>query len=95
MPGDAFAQLHGLVSCIEFTVVSEPLDGSPDGFENEAGWDESNDEPEQRDDTSKPKHRNVVGFDLGAIRGHQHVCPLNCHAQLRFEVEKGFHVNSG
>ena len=20
--------------------------------------------------------------------------PLNCHAQLRFEVEKGFHVNS-
>ena len=28
------------------------------------------------------------------IRGHQHVCPLNCHAQLRFEVEKGFHVNS-
>ena len=28
------------------------------------------------------------------VRGHQHVCPLNCHAQLRFEVEKGFHVNS-
>ena len=28
------------------------------------------------------------------IRGHQHVCPLNCHAQLRFEVEKGFHVKS-
>ena len=28
------------------------------------------------------------------VRGHQHVCPLNCHAQLKFEVEKGFHVNN-
>ena len=28
------------------------------------------------------------------LRGHQHVCPINRHAQLRFEVEKGFHVNS-
>ena len=32
--------------------VSEPLDGSPDGFENEAGWVASNDEPEPQDDTS-------------------------------------------
>ena len=29
-----------------------------------------------------------------SVRGHQHVCPLNCHPQLNFEVEKGFHVNS-
>ena len=36
----------------------------------------------------------VVAFWRGGVRGHQHVCPLNCHAQLRFEVEKGFHVNS-
>ena len=33
----------------------------------------------------------VLGV-LECLRGHQHVCPLNCHAQLRFEVEKGFHV---
>ena len=36
----------------------------------------------------------MVAFKRGGVRGHQHVCPLNCHAQLRFEVEKGFHVNS-
>ena len=36
----------------------------------------------------------VVAFWRGGVRGHQHVCPLNCHAQLRFKVEKGFHVNS-
>ena len=35
----------------------------------------------------------VEAFTRGEVRGH-HVCPLNCHAQLRFEVEKGFHVNS-
>ena len=34
------------------------------------------------------------GILARGVRGHQHVCPLNCHAQLRFEVEKGFHVNS-
>ena len=36
----------------------------------------------------------VVACWRGGVRGHHHVCPLNCHAQLRFEVEKGFHVNS-
>ena len=39
-------------------------------------------------------YQPVVAFWRGRVRGHQHVCPLNCHAQLRFEVEKGFHVNS-
>ena len=39
------------------------------------------------------KNLKNCGSD-GSIRGHQHVCPVNCHAQLRFEVEKGFHVNS-
>ena len=48
---------------------SEPLDGNPDGFENEADWAASNDEPEQRDDTSKPKHHNFVGLILGPARG--------------------------
>ena len=42
MPGDAFAQLHNLASYMAFTGVFEPLDGSPDGFENEAGWAVSN-----------------------------------------------------
>ena len=28
------------------------------------------------------------------VRGHQHVSPLDCHAQLSFQLEKGFHVNS-
>ena len=37
--------------------------------------------------------RNRVD-DGQSLRGHQHVCTLNCHAQLRFEVQKGFHVNS-
>ena len=39
MPGDAFEQLHCRVSYIASTVVCEPLDGSPDGVENEADWD--------------------------------------------------------
>ena len=29
------------------------------------------------------------GILARGVRGH-HVCPLNCHAQLRFEVENGF-----
>ena len=40
----------------------------------------------------------LILFDFSKIEpsqiilGHQHVCPLNCHAQLRFGVEGGFHV---
>ena len=69
MAGDAIVQLHNLVSYMAFTGVSEPLDESPDGFENEAGWYASNDEPDQRHDTSKPKHHNFVGLNLGPARG--------------------------
>ena len=36
---------------------------------NEADWDASNDELEQRDDTSKPKHHNFVGLILSPARG--------------------------
>ena len=69
MPGDAFAQLHNLVSHIAFTGVSETLDGSPNGFDNEADWAASNDEPELQDDTSEPKHHDFVGLILEPARG--------------------------
>ena len=51
------------------TAVTEDVDGSPDGFENEADRDATSDEPEQQDDKSKPKHHNFVGLILGPARG--------------------------
>ena len=46
------------------------------------------------DGTAQSVRNGETLRDRSNIRGHQHVCPLNCHAQLRFEVEKGFHVNN-
>ena len=44
-------------------------------------------------DSSSIKPEGYHGHRMSKVRC-SHVCPLNCHAQLRFEVEKGFHVNS-
>ena len=88
MPGDAFAQLHNLVCYMAFTGVSEALDGSPDGFKNEADWAASNDESEPQDDTSEPKHRDFVCLILAPARGltdavaQQPVC-LSCSMVVR------------
>ena len=65
LPGDAFAQLRNLVSYMAFTGVSEALDGSPGGFENEADWATSSDEPEPQDDIRTETSR-LCWFDRGA-----------------------------
>ena len=77
-----FAQLHNLASHLGFNCVSESMDGSPTGFEeeeqddwlppgkeDEADWAASTEEPVPKESVSESTHNDFVGLIKASARG--------------------------
>ena len=69
LPSDAYAQLHSVSSYMALAAASETCGETPDNLEREAGWNTSNDEPEQQAASGKPDINTFVGLILGPARG--------------------------
>ena len=91
-----FAQLHNLASHLYFNCVSESMDGSPTGFEeeeqddwlppgkeDEADWAASTEEPVPKESVSESTHNDFVGFDQRVSSWCDgHWCPAACGGSL-------------